>query len=169
MAPMYFLPQLKNSSVTYFLFLPAGIKLFAVLIFRWRGALGTGLAIFARLIFTDSSQPLTSWLLAAASVTLALYLVVEYGLKLMKVDRDLSNLQYYQIVVLATATSIVNGFVFAYVVSALTIGQMSGGLFHSGFTTVMSNFAGNAIVVCLAMLIVKNKLIIINFIKGIKN
>lgn len=87
----------------------------------------------------------------------------------MKVDRDLSNLQYYQIVVLATATSIVNGFVFAYVVSALTIGQMSGGLFHSGFTTVMSNFAGNAIVVCLAMLIVKNKLIIINFIKGIKN
>jgi len=166
---LYFFPELKSSEITYFIFLPAGVKLFAILIFRWRGAVGTGLAIFSRLMLTDSEQPWTSWLIAAASVTLTLYLVVEYGLKLFQVKRDLSNLHYYQIVVLATITSLVNGFVFAYAVSALTIGQMSEGLFHSGFVTVLGNFVGNALFVCALVVIVRHKLSITNFFGGIKN
>lgn len=165
---LYLIPALKSSPITYFLFLPAGVKLFAILIFKWRGALGTGLAIFSRLMLTDPAQPWVSWFIAATSVTIALYLVVELGLKLFKIDKSLSNLHYYQIVVLATVSSIINGFVFAYVVSSLTIGQMSGDLFHSGFVTVIGNFIGNALFVCAAVLIMRSKLTILSFISKLK-
>ena len=166
---LYFFPQLKSSPITYFLFLPAGVKLFAILIFRWRGAVGTGLAIFSRLMITDSAQPWVSWFIVAISATISLYAVVEIGLRLFNVDKNLSTLKYYQIVALATVSSIVNGFVFAYVVSALTIGQMSGNLFHSGFMTVIGNFAGNALFVCTAVVIMRNKTTIISFISKLKD
>lgn len=164
---LWFLPELKSTAITYFVFLPAGVKLFAVLIFQWRGAVGTGLAIFSRLIITDSNQPWTSWLIVAITVSITLYVVVQLMLKLLSVNRDLSNFHYYQIVLIALVTSTVNGFTFAYVVHSLTDSEMSSGLFHSGFNAVIGNFAGNAVFVCTALFIVQKKMAIKNFLKSL--
>lgn len=167
-APLYFIPDLKSGPLTFYLFLPAGVKLFSILVFKWRGLVGTALGTFTRLTYTDPTQPLISWLIVSVSATFAIYLVVELGLRLMRVERDLSNLKYLQIVLLALVASIINGYVFAYGVSALTIGQMSADLFHSGFLTVMGNFAGNAAFVCLLMLALKQKTVIADFINRLQ-
>ena len=37
---LYFIPALKSGPLTYYLFLPAAMKLFAILIFRWRAVKG---------------------------------------------------------------------------------------------------------------------------------
>lgn len=168
MAPVFFLPHIQIDSVSYYLFLPAGVKLFSMLIFRWRGLVGVGVGAFTRLVVTDPTQTLISWFIVAVSTNLIIYLLVILGLKLFKVERDLSNLQYYQIVTLATVTSIANGFVFAYGVSQLTIGQASGGILHNGFASVVANFIGNALFVCVAVLIVRHKITIMNFIAKLK-
>ncbi len=115
-------------------------------------------------MLTDSDQPWVSWLIVAVTVTITLYLVVELGLRIFKVENDLSNLSYFQIVAIATAGSIINGYVFAYVVNGLDTSQMSGGLFHSGFMGVIGNFAGNAIFVCVAVVIVRQQKRIKQFI-----
>lgn len=162
---LWFLPELKSTAITYFIFLPAGVKLFAVLVFQWRGAVGTGLAIFSRLTITDPNQPWISWLIVAITVSISLYVVVWLMLKLLRVNSDLSNFHYYQIVLLALVTSIVNGFTFAYVVHSLTDSEMSSGLFNSGFNAVIGNFAGNAVFVCAALFIMQNKTAIKNYLK----
>ena len=167
-APLYFFPQLKSGPITYYIFLPAGLKLLTILIFRWRGLVGVALGTFTRLMFTDPTQSMISWFLVAFSANLAIYVVVECGLKLFKVDRDLSNINYYQVVVLATLASILNGSVFAFAVSSLTTSQMSGGLFHSSFVTIMGNFAGNALFVCTALFILQHRIKIINFVSRLK-
>lgn len=137
--------------------MPAGIKLFAVLIFRWRGAFGTFLAIFCRLILTNDAHYWMDWLVMAASVSFTLYLVVELGLRLFRTSRNLNNLTYYQIVILATAASIANGLVYAYTYNQMTLNQMGEGILHTGFLTVMGNFAGNAIFVCVAVFLLRHK------------
>jgi Ni/Fe-hydrogenase subunit HybB-like protein len=39
---LYFIPALKSGPLTYYLFLPAAMKLFAILIFRWRAVIAGG-------------------------------------------------------------------------------------------------------------------------------
>jgi len=168
-APLYFLPDLKSGRFNYWLFLPAGIKFFTVLIFRWRGAVGAALAIFSRLTLTDPLEPWYSWIIVAVASSLAMFLVVEWGLKLFKVERNLSNLKYYQIVLLGTLTSVVNGFLFVYVVAALGIKQVSTEIFHNGIVVTMGNFAGNALFVCVAVLIMREKSAILRFIDNHKS
>jgi len=167
-APLYLFPQLKSSPITFYVFLPAGVKLFAILIFRWRGLVGSALGTFSRLSFTDPAHPIISWLIVAAAANLAIYGIVSFGLRLMGVKKDLSNLKYYQIVLMATAASIANGFIFAHFVQLLKVGQMSNDLFHSEFMVIIGNFAGNAVFVCLAVLMMQKKQTIINFTSKLK-
>ena len=151
------IPQLKSGPLTYYLFIPAGVKLFAILIFGWRGAVGTGLATFMRLVLADPTQPWLSWLLVPVATSLTLWIVVEYGLKLFGVNKNLSNLEYYQIVVLAAVGSIVNGFTFSYAVASLTSYQINGGFIYDGLLTTLGNFAGNALFVCSLILIMRQR------------
>ena len=152
-----FIPSLKSGPITYFVFMPAGIKLFSVLIFRWRGALGTGLAIFTRLMLTNNPENWGNWLLVAVSVSVVLYLVVELGLRTFKTNDDLDSLTYLQIVTLATVASIVNGLVYAYTFNGLSISQIGDGALHTGFLTIMGNFAGNAVFVCSAIFLLRHQ------------
>ena len=166
---IYFAPEIKNGLYNYYLFLPAGVKFFAVLIFGWRGAVGTGLAIFSRLILTDPLVPWYSWIIVSIASSLAMFLVVEWGLRLFKVERNLSNLKYYQIVVLATVTSVVNGFLFVYVVASLGIGQVSTEIFHNGIVVTMGNFAGNAVFVCTAVILLRQKTVILDYVNRFRH
>ena len=154
----FLIPGLQSSPITYFVFIPAGMKLFAILIFNWRGALGSGIAIFSRLMLMNSVQFWSDWLLLAIAVSLALYLLVELMLWCFRIDPSLDGLSYYQIVMLATLASICNGFVYAYTYSQLDIGYLGGeSIIHAGYLTIMGNLAGNAIFVCAAVFILRNK------------
>lgn len=163
------IPQLKSGPLTYYLFIPAGIKLFAILICRWRGAVGTGLATFMRLVLADPTQPWLSWLLVPTATSLTLWIVVECGLKLFGINKNLSNLEYYQIVILAAVGSIANGFTFSYAVASLTSYQINGGFIYDGLLTTLGNFAGNALFVCCLMLIMQHKDKILDLLFKSKN
>ncbi len=162
---MSLIPDVQSKDLTYYLFLPAGVKLFSVLIFRINGAVGIALAVFLRLMLTNPSQLWFGCLIISIVLTLALYVVVEGALQLFRVERNLSNLNYYQIVGLAFITSVVNGFLFSYVASAFGISQMSSGPWHKGAEVVLGNFAGNAAFVCLAMFLFKHKNFVTTLIK----
>ena len=168
-AILYFIPVLKSGPLTYYLFLPAAVKLFTILIFRWRAVIGISLAVFSRLELVAPEQSTMSWLMIAVFTTLAIYLMIELDLKLLRVDGQLSNLKYSQVVFLALLTSLTNGFTFSYSVSHLTAIQVGENIFHGGFLAGIGSFAGNALIVCFLVLILKQKTSILNFIKGIKN
>lgn len=158
-------PFLKNTHITYYVFLPAGVKLLTILIFRWRGAIGVGLATFMRLDFAAPSHHWIDWLYVATITTAATFLVIELGLSFFKLDERLSNLKYCHLVILAVITSIVNGFVFAKGLYMLVGNEMEGGLLHNSLLLIMGNFIGNAIFVCALVLIMTQKKSIINFLK----
>jgi hypothetical protein len=164
--PLYYFPSFKSSQITYYLFLPAGIKLFSILIFQWRGLIGVTLGTFTRLMIADPAQPIVTWFIVAAAVNLAIYLVIKVGLWLMKTNEDLSNLHYYQVVLLAVVTSIINGSIFAYTVGATTIGQYGDALFHNGLMNALGNFAGNAFIACLLLFISHRRSLIRQFINS---
>jgi len=127
------------------------------------------LAIFSRLILTDPLVPWYSWIIVSIASSLAMLLAVEWGLRLFKVERNLSNLKYYQIVVLATVSSVVNGFLFVYVVASLGIGQVSTDIFHNGIAVTMGNFAGNALFVCAAVLLLRQKTFILDCVNRFRH
>lgn len=166
---MSLVPELKSGPLTFYLFLPAGAKLFTILIFSWRGAIGVGLGTFSRLLFVDQEQAWSDWFLVATITTLLLFLAIEAALKALRIDRELSNLRYYHIVVLAVIASIVNGAAFICSLNWVAGRAMDNGLFQSSFATVLSNFAGNAIFVCTLMLLLEYKKPILSLIIRIKN
>lgn len=160
---------LKSSPITYYLYLPSGIKLFTVLIFKWRAVIGVAIASSMRLIYGDPTQPWVAWVVIATTAVLSIYLVVEAILRFLKIEDDLSNLGYYQIVLIAVVTSVVNGFVFAYGVSYLTDTHFPGTVFQRGYLAAMGNFVGNAVFVCTMVLIVRHKSEIMNFLRKIQS
>jgi hypothetical protein len=154
----FLIPALKSSPITYFVFMPAGMKLFAILIFRWRGALGSCIGIFSRLMLMNSAEFWGDWLLLAMAVSLALYALVELTLRCLRIDRNLDDLNYYQIVLLATLASLGNGVVYAYTYSKLSVSQLGDeSILHAGYLTFMGNFAGNAVFVCAAVFLLRKQ------------
>ena len=165
---LYFIPALKSGPLTYYLFLPAAMKLFAILIFRWRAVIGVSLAVFSRLELVAPDESMLSWLIVAVFSTLAIYLVIELSLKLLRINRDLSNLKYLQVVILALLASLTNGFTYSFGVSHLTDMRVGENIFHGGFLAGVGSFAGNALVVCLLVLILEHKTSILNLINTMK-
>ena len=161
-------PQLKSGPLTFYLFIPAGVKLFSILIFRWRGAIGVGLGTFVRLLLVDPSNPWGTWLIVSLVTTSILFLAIELALKVIKIDKNLSNINYYQIVILAVIASVTNGVGFMQSVNFMTGHHMDGGAFHHNLLIIMANFAGNALFVCALIVILKQKRVILGFISMLR-
>ena len=162
-------PQLKSGPLTFYLFIPAGVKLFSILIFSWRGAIGIGLGTFVRLLLVDPSIPWGTWLIVSLVTTSILFLAIELALKVLKIDKNLSNINYYQIVILAVIASVANGVGFMQSVNFMTGHHMDGGAFHHNFLIIMANFAGNALFVCALVVILKQKRVILGFISRLRS
>ena len=163
------IPGLHTGNLTFYLLIPAGVKIFAILIYRIRGAIGIFLGVFSRLLLAEPDHPWTSWLLISLTSIIVLFLVIEFMLQSFGVHSNLANLNYYQLVALVTATSVINGFLAVYGVDGLGMGAMnetSETLFHKCVVAVMGNFAASAIFVCIAVLLLKNKIYLLNLING---
>ena len=75
------LPILVNHpELSYFVYLPAGIKVLSVLIFGWMAAIGIGLAVFVRLLIFQPEQPWVVWFIVALVGSAVLVLVVNLTL-----------------------------------------------------------------------------------------
>ncbi|MEY4975580.1 MAG: hypothetical protein RIQ97_775 [Pseudomonadota bacterium] len=99
------------------IFLPAGVKHLAILLARGWGALGCGLALLAvSFEFWHNAHPLQLEAYSTIS-TLASWMGVVLGLRLLQVRSDLNNLRFWHLPVMDLVTTglhavMVNGFFF---------------------------------------------------------
>jgi hypothetical protein len=107
----YFDEQFVYSAGISLLFLPAGVKLLAVLVGRLPAIVGllvVGIYLGAG-IWPDKSMASVVYF---AVVSLMTYPIAAFGLmRLLHIRHDLSNLRYHHIVLLSFAASVLNGVV----------------------------------------------------------
>ena len=152
---MYFLtlyivkafPVLENRpELSYFIYLPAGIKVLSVLIFGWMAAIGIGLAVFIRLVIFQPEQAWYVWLTVAVVGSLVLILAVNLTLKGLGIARDLHNLKYRDVVTLALFVSIAHGFSYTYVIFIIH-NYAFDNFIRESMIIVMGGFFGNMLVI----------------------
>ena len=140
-------PALENRpELSYFIYLPAGIKVLSVLIFGWMAAIGVGLAVFIRLLIFQPEQHWYVWLTVALVGSIVLVLAVNLTLKGLGIARDLHNLKYRDVVTLAIFASIAHGFSYTYVIF-LIHNYAFDNFVRESMIIVMGGFFGNMLVI----------------------
>jgi len=130
------------------LFLPAGVKLLAVLVGRLPAIIGllvVGIYLGCG-IWPD--QPLSS-VVCFAAVSLMTYPIAAFGLmRWLHIRHDLSNLRYHHIVLLSLAASVLNGVVhnWLYLTQGITASEE---LWHKSAAMAFGDFMGCFVVVAL--------------------
>ena len=105
----FFDEQFVYSAGISLLFLPAGVKLLAVLVGRLPAILGLLLVSIYLGFGIWPDKPLSS-VVYFAVVSLMTYPIAAFGLmRLLHIRHDLSNLRYHHIVLLSLAASVLNG------------------------------------------------------------
>jgi hypothetical protein len=144
----YFDEQFVYSAGISLLFLPAGVKLLAVLVGRLPAIVGlliVGIYLGAG-IWPDKAM--TS-IVYFAIVSLMTYPIAAFGLMhLLHIQRDLSNLRYHHIVLLSLAASVLNGVVhnWLYLTQGVTTIE---DLWQKSAAMAMGDFMGCFVVVAL--------------------
>jgi hypothetical protein len=140
-------PFLENRpELSYFIYLPAGIKVLSVLIFGWMAAIGVGLAVFIRLLIFQPGQHWYIWLIVAVTGSVVLVLTVNLTLKGLGIARDLHNLKYRDVVTLALFASMANGFSYTYVIF-IAYHYPFDNFMRESMIIVMGGFFGNMLVI----------------------
>ena len=144
----YFDDWLIYSPGISLLFIPAGVKLLAVLLGRWPAVVGllvVGVYLGAGIWPDLSMRPVFYF----AFVGLMTYPVAAYGvMKWLHIRADLSNLRYLHIVVLSLAASVFNGVVHN-VVYMLEGVSSSDDLWRQSAAMAFGDFMGCFVVVAL--------------------
>ncbi len=144
----YFDEQFVYSAGISLLFLPAGVKLLAVLVGRLPAIIGllvVGIYLGAG-IWPD--KPMSS-IVYFAFVSLVTYPVAAFGLmRLLHIHQDLSNLRYHHIVCLSLAASMFNGVVHNLLYLAQDI-TTSEELWRKSAAMALGDFMGCFVVVAL--------------------
>jgi hypothetical protein len=144
----YFDERFVYSAGISLLFLPAGVKLLAVLVGRLPAIVGllvVGIYLGAG-IWPDKAM--TS-IVYFAIVSLMTYPIAAFGLMhLLHIHRDLSNLRYHHIVLLSLAASVLNGVVhnWLYLTQGVTTIE---DLWQKSAAMAMGDFMGCFVVVAL--------------------
>jgi predicted permease len=144
----YFDEQFVYSAGISLLFLPAGVKLLAVLVGRLPAILGllvVGIYLGAG-IWPDKAM--TS-IVYFAVVSLMTYPIAAFGLmRLLHISHDLSNLRYHHIVLLSLAASVLNGVVHNWLYWSQGV-TASEELWQKSAAMAMGDFMGCFVVVAL--------------------
>jgi hypothetical protein len=144
----FFDAQFVYSAGISLLFLPAGVKLLAVLVGRLPAIIGlliVGIYLGAG-IWPD--KPMSS-IVYFAFVSLMTYPIAAFGLmRLLHIQDDLSNLRYHHIVWLSLAASVLNGVVhnWLYLTQGVTASEE---LWHKSAAMALGDFMGCFVVVAL--------------------
>ena len=144
----YFDAQFVYAEGISLLFLPAGVKLLAVLVGRLPAIVGI-MVVSVYLgagIWPDKSM--TS-IIYFAFVGLMTYPIAAYGvMRLFRIKHDLANLRYHHIVVLSLAASVFNGVVhnLLYLTQGVTTREE---IWHKSAAMALGDFMGCFVVVAL--------------------
>jgi hypothetical protein len=144
----YFDEQFVYSAGISLLFLPAGVKLLAVLVGRLPAIVGllvVGIYLGAG-IWPD--KPMAT-IVYFAVVSLMTYPIAAFGLmRLLHIQPDLSNLRYHHIVLISLAASVLNGVVhnWLYLTQGVTASEE---LWEKSAAMAMGDFVGCFVVVAL--------------------
>jgi hypothetical protein len=144
----YFDEQFVYSAGISLLFLPAGVKLLAVLVGRLPAILGllvVGIYLGVG-IWPDKSM---ASIVYFAIVSLMTYPVAAFGLmRVLHIRHDLSNLRYHHIVLLSLAASVLNGVVHNWLYWSQGV-TASEELWQKSAAMAMGDFMGCFVVVAL--------------------
>ena len=144
----YFDEQFVYSAGISLLFLPAGVKLLAVLVGRLPAIVGL-LVVSIYLgagIWPDKAM--TS-IVYFAVVSLMTYPIAAFGwMRLLNIRQDLSNLRYHHIVLLSLAASVLNGVVHNWLYWSQGV-TTSDELWQKSAAMAMGDFMGCFVVVAL--------------------
>jgi predicted permease len=144
----YFDEQFVYSAGISLLFLPAGVKLLAVLIGRLPAIVGllvVGIYLGTG-IWPDRSMTSVIYF---AIVSLMTYPIAAFGLmRLLHIRHDLSNIRYHHIVLLSLAASVLNGIVhnLLYITQGVTSSEE---LWQKSAAMALGDFMGCFVVVAL--------------------
>ena len=144
----YFDEQFVYSAGISLLFLPAGVKLLAVLIGRLPAIVGllvVGIYLGTG-IWPDRSMTSVIYF---AMVSLMTYPIAAFGLmRLLHIRHDLSNIRYHHIVLLSLAASVLNGIVhnLLYITQGVTASEE---LWQKSAAMALGDFMGCFVVVAL--------------------
>lgn len=145
----------NHPELSYFVYLPAGIKVLSVLIFGWMAAIGIGLAVFIRLLIFQPNQPWFAWFMVAFIGSVVLILAVNFTLKGLGVAKDLHNLKYRDVVTLALFASIAHGFSYTYVIFAIHNYGFDN-FMRESMVIIMGGFFGNMLVIGLLTYLIQH-------------
>ena len=149
----FYLNQNLDSYMLYapgvsLIFIPAGVKLLAILVGRMPAVMGLFIAsVYLSMALWTDLQTASLYYFAVASVFS--YAIAAYGvMKLLGIHRDLYNLRYWHIVVLSLAASVLNGIVHnvAYLMEGVTAIEAQWG---NSAAMALGDFLGCFIVVSL--------------------
>jgi hypothetical protein len=144
----YFDEQFVYSAGISLLFLPAGVKLLAVLVGRLPAIVGLMVVsiYLGAGIWPDKSMAAVVYF---AIVSLMTYPIAAFGLmRLLRIRHDLSNLRYHHIVLLSATASVLNGIVhnLLYVTQGVTTSEE---LWQKSAAMALGDFMGCFVVVAL--------------------
>lgn len=106
------LPQLLiHDNWIYLVFLPAGSRLLSIMLFGIWGAIGDCIALFISAMNFFPEQQIAVWLTFATTSSLTSLIAVRLTMKQLKINLDLSNLQYWQIPALSVISNLAHAFV----------------------------------------------------------
>jgi hypothetical protein len=144
----FFDAQFVYSAGISLLFLPAGVKLLAVLVGRWPAIIG--LLVVGIYLGTGiwPDKPMSS-IVYFAFVSLMTYPMAAFGLmRLLHIRQDLRNLRYHHIVLLSVAASVLNGVVHNWLYLAQGVTTRDE-LWHKSAAMALGDFMGCFCVVAL--------------------
>lgn len=147
--PMSYLPDgLRNNEYSTFFYLPTGIKVICVLLFDIWGAVGLALGVLIRQSIQHPEFGLTLPLVIALENAIVFWVAVTLGLRMMRVGRDIENITYIKIVLLALFCSVAHGFTYTFVLFEFNAIPTDSYLRES-LVTIISGFFGTMATVLL--------------------
>lgn len=140
--PMSFLPDLlRNNEYSSFFYLPTGVKVLCILLFDIWGAVGIAVGVFIKQSIQHSGFGLALPLVIALENAIVFWVTVNLSLKVMGVGRDIENITYIKIVLLALCCSVIHGFSYTFVLSEFNV-ISSENYLRESLVTIISGFFG---------------------------
>jgi hypothetical protein len=134
---MWLFSHLALTEYIHWIFLPAGFRLIAVLLFGLRGALGLMLGAYLTLS-GGSTDDLSHEILLSVSSGLAPLLAVMFCQRLFTIRNDLAGLNAWHVIVLSVSCAVTNSVVLSSLLWAIDTQQ-------ADFIAIMAIFVGDVI------------------------
>lgn len=154
--PMSYLPDLlRNNDYSTFFYLPTGFKVLCILLFDVWGALGVAIGVLIRQSIQHPEYGFALPLMIALENAIVFWVTVNLSLRAMGVGRDIENITYLKIVVLALLCSVIHGF--SYTLVLFEFGAIpSDNYLRESLVTIISGFFGTMATVLLLSFFIKH-------------